>query len=83
MRTLVAKSVFIMVIVTSCYGKEKEPAENRLHHELLHLRSYSKLIRPVSNNSVQLIVKIGLRLSQLLDMVSFLKKTLGMVYDSY
>ena len=47
-----------------------EPVENRLHHELLHIRGYSKLIRPTANNSVQLIVKIGLRLSQLLDVVS-------------
>jgi hypothetical protein len=46
------------------------PVETRLHHELLHIRGYSKLIRPTANNSVQLIVKIGLRLSQLLDMVS-------------
>lgn len=65
---LAAQCLFIMIMVATCYGKDKEPAENRLHHELLHLRSYSNLIRPVSNNSVQLIVKIGLRLSQLLDM---------------
>lgn len=70
---LAAQCLFIMIMVATCYGKDKEPAENRLHHELLHLRSYSNLIRPVSNNSVQLIVKIGLRLSQLLDMVSCLK----------
>ncbi|CAC5388836.1 CHRNN [Mytilus coruscus] len=42
-------------------------AENRLHHELLHIRSYSKLIRPTGNDSLKLTVKIGLRLSQLLD----------------
>lgn len=64
----------VLVIGISCLllfvdGLGNEPAENRLHHELLTIRTYSNLIRPVSNNSIQLTVKLGLRLSQLLDMV--------------
>ncbi|XP_048736679.1 acetylcholine receptor subunit alpha-like 1 isoform X1 [Ostrea edulis] len=38
----------------------------RLYYDLLK-RSYNKLIRPVSNSSDKLIVKMGIRLSQLID----------------
>lgn len=41
----------------------------RLYYDLLK-RSYNKLIRPVSNSSDKLIVKMGIRLSQLIDIVS-------------
>jgi hypothetical protein len=61
---------FLTLVVIGFSSCIDEPVENRLHHELLHIRGYSKLIRPTSNNSVQLTVKMGLRLSQLLDMVS-------------
>lgn len=38
----------------------------RLYYDLLK-RSYNKLIRPVTNSSDKLIVKMGIRLSQLID----------------
>ncbi|XP_063434758.1 acetylcholine receptor subunit alpha-L1-like [Mytilus trossulus] len=57
---------FILAIIGLSYSVSMN-AENRLHHELLHIRSYSKLIRPTGNDSLKLTVKIGLRLSQLLD----------------
>lgn len=60
---------FILAIIGLSYSVSMN-AENRLHHELLHIRSYSKLIRPTGNDSLKLTVKIGLRLSQLLDIVS-------------
>ena len=41
----------------------------RLYYDLLKL-SYNKLIRPVTNSSDKLIVKMGIRLSQLIDIVS-------------
>lgn len=44
----------------------KEPAEKKLHDHLLGER-YSNLIRPTGNSSVKLTVKLGLRLSQLLE----------------
>lgn len=47
----------------------KEPAEKKLHDHLLGER-YSNLIRPTGNSSVKLTVKLGLRLSQLLEIVS-------------
>ncbi|XP_052101770.1 acetylcholine receptor subunit alpha-like 1 isoform X1 [Mytilus californianus] len=62
--------ILSVTIIGLCYCLEKapEPVENRLHHDLLHVRSYSKLIRPVDSNLQRLTVKVGLRLSQLLDM---------------
>lgn len=58
--------ILILIFIGYSYCFD-EPEENRLHHELLKIRGYSKLIRPTANNSVQLTVKMGLRLSQLLD----------------
>ena len=41
----------------------------RLYDDLLRKSGYNKLIRPVINNTDKLIVKLGLRLSQLIDVV--------------
>lgn len=40
-----------------------------MYEELIKVRSYNKLIRPVKNNSEKLTVYLGLRLTQLLDVV--------------
>jgi hypothetical protein len=45
------------------------PEAKRLYEELIKVRSYNKLIRPVKNNSEILTVYLGLRLTQLLDVV--------------
>ena len=45
------------------------PEAKRLYEELIKVRSYNKLIRPVKNNSETLTVYLGLRLTQLLDVV--------------
>lgn len=46
------------------------PEAKRLYDDLLS--NYNRLIRPVGNNSDRLTVKMGLRLSQLIDVVSTL-----------
>lgn len=46
------------------------PEAKRLYDDLLS--NYNRLIRPVGNNSDRLTVKMGLRLSQLIDVVSIL-----------
>lgn len=46
------------------------PDAKRLYDDLLS--NYNRLIRPVRNNSEKLIVKLGLKLSQLIDVVSTL-----------
>lgn len=57
-----------LVIVLGLGTRGHEPAEKKLHEFLLS-EKYSKLIRP-TGNTVQLTVKLGMRLSQLLDVVS-------------
>ena len=49
----------------------------RLYDNLLRKSGYNKLIRPVMNNTDKLIVKLGLRLSQLIDVVRIHYSTLG------
>lgn len=43
------------------------PDAKRLYDDLLS--NYNRLIRPVSNNTDTVVVKLGLRLSQLIDLV--------------
>ncbi|CAF1068539.1 unnamed protein product [Rotaria sordida] len=43
------------------------PDSKRLYEELIQVRAYNKLIRPVKHNSEKLTVYLGLRLTQLLD----------------
>ena len=44
------------------------PDAKRLYDDLLS--TYNRLIRPVSNNTHTVLVKLGLRLSQLIELVS-------------
>ena len=54
---------FSMVKIATC-----NPDAKRLYDDLLS--TYNRLIRPVSNNTETVLVKLGLRLSQLIDLVS-------------
>lgn len=49
---------------------EANPDAKMLYNDLLMKNGYNKLIRPVGNNTDKLTVKLGLRLSQLIDIVS-------------
>lgn len=44
------------------------PDAKRLYDDLLS--TYNRLIRPVSNNNDTVLVKLGLRLSQLIELVT-------------
>jgi hypothetical protein len=44
------------------------PDANRLYEDLM--MSYNRFVRPVQNDSDTLLVKLGLKLSQLIDVVS-------------
>lgn len=48
-----------------CHGN---PDAKRLYDDLLS--NYNRLIRPVPSNNDTVVVKLGLRLSQLIDLVS-------------
>ena len=51
------------------------PHAKRLYDDLLH--DYNRLIRPVQNFTETLTVNLGLKLSQLIDVVRFAKYVLG------
>ena len=48
------------------------PDAKRLYDDLLKKSGYNKLIRPVGNTTDTLTVKLGLRLTQIIDVVSTL-----------
>lgn len=60
----VLQLVFCFCVVQS------NPDAKRLYDDLLS--NYNRLIRPVSNNTDTVLVKLGLRLSQLIDLVNIL-----------
>ena len=66
---LLGACIACSVIVVLCIAN---PDAKRLYDDLLRKSGYNKLIRPVGNNSDRLTVKLGLRLSQLIDVVSIL-----------
>ena len=51
-------------------GVESNEKAKQLYKDILIHNNYNKLIRPVGNNTDKLTVKLGLRLSQLIDVVS-------------
>jgi Neurotransmitter-gated ion-channel ligand binding domain len=58
-------------------GMDANPDAKRLYDDLLS--NYNRLIRPVGNNSDRLTVKMGLRLSQLIDVVSNQSNAIGKI----
>ncbi|XP_059160025.1 acetylcholine receptor subunit alpha-like isoform X2 [Physella acuta] len=56
--------LFIVVFIVVCHANENA---KRLYDDLLRRSGYNKLIRPVGNNTDKLVVKMGIRLSQLID----------------
>ena len=59
--------VHLVVLLQLCFGNDNA---KRLYDDLLRNSGYNKLIRPVENNTETLYVKLGIRLSQLIDIVS-------------
>lgn len=56
--------IILILSVRISYGN---PDAKRLYDDLLS--NYNRLIRPVFNNTDTVVVKLGLRLSQLIDLV--------------
>lgn len=61
---------FILFVLGGLPQVLANPDAKRLYDDLLS--NYNRLIRPVGNNSDRLTVKMGLRLSQLIDVVNIL-----------
>ena len=64
--TILGWSVLIEMVMTACLAS---PDSKRLYDDLLKKSGYNRLIRPVENNSDTLVVKLGLRLTQIIDVV--------------
>ena len=68
-----ARLWLVIIIIQRSMARVAEVAANphakQLYTDLLVNNGYNKLIRPVGNNSDKLTVKLGLRLSQLIDVV--------------
>lgn len=67
-RFLIQNSLKWVIIVSVLTCVKANPDAKRLYDDLLS--NYNRLIRPVSNNTDTVLVKLGLRLSQLIDLVS-------------
>lgn len=68
---LVVVFILAVVVVVVCLSSRSEAANsdaNRLYEDLM--MSYNRFVRPVQNDSDTLVVKLGLKLSQLIDVVS-------------
>jgi hypothetical protein len=61
-------SAALTFVVLTIGLSEANPDAKRLYDDLLS--NYNKLIRPVNNHSEKVTVKLGMRLSQLVDLVS-------------
>ena len=61
---------FVPVLLHLVSLSTANPDAKRLYNDLLVKSGYNKLIRPVANNTEVLTVKLGLRLSQLIGIVS-------------
>lgn len=59
---------WLLQLINGCLLTQANPEARRLYDDLL--TNYNRLIRPVGNNSDRLTVKMGLRLSQLIEVVS-------------
>lgn len=59
LRLLIAWQLLVLAVAN--------PDAKRLYDDLLS--TYNRLIRPVKNNTETVLVKLGLRLSQLIDLV--------------
>lgn len=66
------RTALLVVFLLNCCVIHGNDDTKRLYDDLIN--GYNSLIRPVGNNSDRLTVKMGLRLSQLIDVVSKLFK---------
>jgi len=65
-------TAMLLTTLGESYGRTLRPESDakRLYDDTLRFGGYNKLIRPASNTSDALTVRIGLRLTQIIDVVS-------------
>ena len=78
---LMKTGLMLLLLIIKTEGNDDA---KRLYHDLLIQNKYNKLIRPVGNNTDRpLTVKMGIRLSQLIDVVSNILFVSFYFYISY
>ena len=70
--------LFLLLFNLLLGGCHANPDAKRLYDDLLS--NYNRLVRPVSNHTEQITVKLGVRLSQLVELVS-LDITPGLFFE--
>lgn len=60
--------LLLLLFLCLCSRSQANSDANRLYEDLM--MSYNRFVRPVQNDSDTLVVKLGLKLSQLIDVVS-------------
>jgi len=70
-------AVMLVAALGRCDGRLLRPESDakRLYDDKLRDSGYNKLIRPVGNTSDTLTVRIGLRLTQIIDVVRIFHRT--------
>ena len=61
----------VCVLITHTFILANHDAK-RLYDDLLRKNKYNKLLRPVGNASEKLLIKMGIKLTQVIDVVSML-----------
>jgi Neurotransmitter-gated ion-channel ligand binding domain len=67
MSRAVVITILCLMLMNGCRGFDKA---KKLYDDLLHRSGYNKFVRPVVNATEKINVKLGLILSQLIDVVS-------------
>jgi len=70
-RTIVA-ACLLTLLCLCCHLATANPDAKRLYDDLLKKKKYNNLMRPVADHKGNLTVKINVKLSQLIDVVSSL-----------
>ncbi|GBP43226.1 Acetylcholine receptor subunit alpha-like 2 [Eumeta japonica] len=69
--------ILVIFAACSCGPALANPDAKRLYDDLLS--NYNRLIRPVYFNNMTVLVKLGLRLSQLIDLMIVKRRNVGVV----
>lgn len=67
---IMTSSTLLLLLLLMCDGCSAFDKAKKLYDDLLHRSGYNKFVRPVVNASEKIDVKLGLILSQLIDVVS-------------
>ncbi len=75
----IRRPLLLLLLLSGCATLVvSNPDAKRLYDDLMS--NYNRLIRPVSNHTEKVTIKLGLRLSQLVDLVRPFNKILNEIY---